>query len=193
MKKRFLIAMVGAVSILLAACGSSGGNNPQNSNNGIMTDNKQRQNDNDEKVSDEEPQEGEIEVDLTTQNINDYIDFVSIGKNEENQSNSWILINKQYENGMIYINGNFEIRYEQTFIEYTSQEKTSTINGFDSFESILESIDKPIIKEVSGTITFYKGGKAYFDNNKKARIAEYGSSENGSQSTRAEYFNEYPY
>lgn len=157
MKRKVLIAIVGAMSILLAACGSRG---------------------------------KEIEIELTLDNVNDYIDFVSIENSE------WIIVNKQYENNMVYIDDNFEIYYKVTSyitVEDAKQEKISGTSNILSFNSIIESIDKPVITDVSGTITFYNGAKAYYDSDKKQRVVEYGSHKKETINNRTEYFNEYPY
>lgn len=173
MKRKLLATVSISLCLLLSACGGGASEDIQQETG---------------KAEDS----GQQEIELTLDNVNDYIDFVSIGENDNN-TNNWILINKAYENDMIYVDDNFTIHYEQTFIEYNTQEKTSVLNGFDSFNSILESIDKPIIKEVSGTITFYKDGKAYYDDKEKMRIVQYGNHRNGEGSLRADYFNEYPY
>lgn len=141
------------------------------------------------------------EIELSLDNVNDYIDFVSIGKSDnDNNTDNWILINKQYENGMIYIKDNFDFYFEQTFIageEFTASgksEKVSSLSGnLGGFEAVLTSLDKPIIKDISGTITLYKDAEVYFDDKEKMRIVKYGSHMSGSGGTRAEYFNDYPY
>lgn len=130
------------------------------------------------------------EIELSMDNVNDYIDFVSISNDE------WIVINKQYENDMVYIDDNFEIYYELTSyitVEDAKQEKRIGTSNICSFSTIIESIDKPVITDINGTITLYKGGKAYYDSDKKQRIVEYGSNKKESKNGRTEYFNEYPY
>ncbi len=70
---------------------------------------------------------GQQEIELSMDNVNDYIDFVSIGKSDneeiEYDTYNWILINKVYEDDIILINDNFTIRYEQTHIDFNSKEK----------------------------------------------------------------------
>lgn len=172
MKKRLLMASMAAISILLVACGSNGTKETDSNDNSDTVKN------------------GKIEIELTLDNMNDYIDFVSV------ESNEWIIVNKQYENDMVYIDDDFEIYYEVTSyitVEDAKQEKRSGISNTFTFSTIIESIDKPVITDISGTITLYKGGKAYYDSDKKQRIVEYGSNKKESRNDRTEYFNEYPY
>lgn len=130
---------------------------------------------------------GQQEIELSMDNVNDYIDFVSIGNDE------WIVINKQYENGLVYLSDSADISLELSFIDINGEKSSDITDGGDlNFTLTIVSLDKPIIKDITGIITFYKGANVYIDN-KGYRIVEYGTSTSAEESTRAKYFNEYPY
>lgn len=168
MKRKVLIAIVGAISILLAACGGGG-------------------NDSAQQETRQEEDSGQQEVELSMDNVNDYIDFVSIGNDE------WITINKQYENGLVYLSNSADISLELSFIDINGEKSSNiTDKGDLNFTLTISSLNKPIIKDISGTITFYKGANVYIDD-KGYRVVEHGTSTSKEESTRAKYFNEYPY
>lgn len=157
-----------SLCLLLSACGGGASENIQ-------------------QETGKEEDSGQQEIELSMNNVNDYIDFVSIGNDE------WITINKQYENGLVYISNSADISLELSFIDINGEKSSDiTDGGILDFSSTIESLDKPIIKDINGAITFYKGANVYIDN-KGYRVVEHGTSTSSEESTRAKYFNEYPY
>ncbi|MGN1165515.1 MAG: hypothetical protein ACI4S2_03685 [Lachnospiraceae bacterium] len=168
MKRKLLATFSISLCLLLSACGGGASENTKQ-----------------ETVKEEDS--GQQEIELSMNNVNDYIDFVSIGNDE------WIVLNKQYENGLVYISDSIDISLELSFIDINGEKSSNITDGGDlNFTLTIVSLDKPIIKDIKGTITFYKGANAYIDDIGH-RIVEYGTSTSAEESTRAKYFNEYPY
>lgn len=168
MKRKLLVTVSISLCLLLSACGGGASENIQ-------------------QETGKEEDSGQQEIELSMDNVNDYLDFVSIGNDE------WITINKQYENGLVYLYNSADISLELSFIDINGEKASNiTDSGNLDFTFTIESIDKPIIKDIKGTITFYKGATVYIDN-RGYRVLEYGTSTNAEESTRAKYFNEYPY
>lgn len=168
MRRKLLATVSISLCLLLSACGGGASENIQQETR---------------KEEDSEQQEIELSMD----NINNYIDFVSIGNNE------WITINKQYENGLVYLYNSTDISLELSFIDINGEKSSDITDSGDlDFTFTIESLDKPVIKDIRGTITFYKGANVYIDN-RGYRVVEYGTNTSSEESTRAKYFNEYPY
>ena len=78
MRRKLLATVSISLCLLLSACGGGASENIQ-------------------QETGKEEDSGQQEIELSMNNVNNYIDFVSIGNNE------WITINKQYENGLVYL------------------------------------------------------------------------------------------
>lgn len=154
MKRKVLIAVVGAMSILLAACGGGGNDSAQQKQ---ATDTQQHDSDK-EKLGgvfdvkeDEEQKQDEnfIVVDLTMDNVNDYIDFVEY-------NNSYAIISKQFVNGLVFwdYSGDFSLSYRYT-LEVDGEQRELKGGMLDlHFNKCIDSNSKPVITDIKWRITF---------------------------------------
>lgn len=195
MKRKVLIAVVGAMSILLAACGGGGNDSAQQEQ---VTDTQQEESGK-EKLGgvfdvkeDEEQKQNEdfIVVDLTMDNVNDYIDFVEY-------DNSYAIISKQFENGLVFwaYSGDFSLSYEYT-LEVDGEQRELKGSMLDlQFNNCIESISKPVIINIKGSITFVNADnenvKCEYKNN--MRYIEVNGQGQGNEITYKELFEMYPY
>lgn len=195
MKRKVLIAVVGAMSILLAACGGGGNDSTQQE----QATNTQQEDNSNEKIGgvfdvkeDEEQEQDKnfIVVDLTMDNVDDYIDFVEY-------NNSYAIISKQFENGLVFwdYSGDFNLSYRYT-LEVDGEQRELDGGMLDlTFNYYIESNSKPIITDIKGSITFINANDEnvkceYKDN---TRYVEVDGQGKGHAISNKELFEMYPY
>lgn len=195
MKKKVLIAVIGAMSILLVACGGGGNDSAQQE----QATNTQQEESSKEKLGgvfdvkeDEEQEQDEnfIVVDLTMDNVSDYIDFVEY-------NNSYVIISKQFENGLVFwaYSGDFNLSYTYT-LEVDGEQRELDGGMLDlTFNYCIESNSKPIITDIKGSITFVNANDEnikceYKDN---MRYVEVDGQGKGHEIINKELFEMYPY
>lgn len=187
MKRKSFLAVIGAISVLLAACG------------GGEKDSTQQEDSSNEKLGgvfdvkeDEEQKQDEnfIVVDLTMDNVNDYIDFVEY-------NNSYAIISKQFVNGLVFwdYSGDFKLSYKYT-LEVEGEQIESNSNILDlTFNYCIESNSKPIITNIKGSITYINADnenvKCEYDTN--SRYVEVDEAGHGETIDNKELFEMYPY
>lgn len=195
MKRKVLIAVVGAMSILLAACGGGGNDSTQQEQ---ATNTQQEDNSNKKiggvfDVKEDEEQEQDknfIVVDLTMDNVDDYIDFVEY-------NNSYAIISKQFENGLVFWtnSGDFNLSYTYT-LEVDGEQRELDGGMYNlNFDDYIESNSKPIITDIKGSITFVNANDEnvkceYKDN---MRYVEVDGQGHGHEIRNKELFEMYPY
>ncbi|WP_301082430.1 hypothetical protein [Thomasclavelia cocleata] len=195
MKRKVLIAVVGAMSILLAACGGGGNDSAQQEQ---ATDTQQQDSDKeklggvfDVKENEEQKQDEDfIVVDLTMDNVNDYIDFVEY-------NNSYAIISKQFENGLVFwtYSEDFKLSYKYT-LEVDGEQRELKGSMLDlQFNECIESNSKPVITDIKGSITFINADNEnvkceYKDN---MRYVEVDGQGQGNEISYKELFEMYPY
>lgn len=195
MKRKVLIAVVGAMSILLAACGGGGNDSTQQE----QATNTQQEDNSNEKIGgvfdvkeDEEQEQDKnfIVVDLTMDNVDDYIDFVEY-------NNSYAIISKQFENGLVFwdYSGDFNLSYRYT-LEVDGEQRELDGDMLDlTFNYYIESNSKPTITDIKGSITFVNANDEnvkceYKDN---TRYVEVDGQGKGNTISNKELFEMYPY
>lgn len=195
MKRKVLIAVVGAMSILLAACGGGGNDSTQQE----QATNTQQEDNSNEKIGgvfdvkeDEEQEQDKnfIVVDLTMDNVDDYIDFVEY-------NNSYAIISKQFENGLVLwdYSGDFNLSYRYT-LEVDGEQRELDGDMLDlTFNYYIESNSKPTITDIKGSITFVNANDEnvkceYKDN---TRYVEVDGQGKGNTISNKELFEMYPY
>lgn len=193
MKRKSLATI--SLCLLLSACGG-GGNDSAQQEQATAT---QQEDNNSEKLGgvfdvkeDEEQKQDEnfIVVDLTMDNVNDYIDFVEY-------NNSYVIISKQFENGLVFwdYSGDFKLSYKYN-LEIDGEQKELDNSMLDlSFNNSIESNSIPIITDIKGSITFVnsnnKNIKFEYSNNQ--RYIEVDGTGKGNEISNKELFEMYPY
>ncbi len=193
MKRKSLATI--SLCLLLSACGG-GGNDSAQQEQATAT---QQEDNNSEKLGgvfdvkeDEEQKQDEnfIVVDLTMDNVNDYIDFVEY-------NNSYVIISKQFENGLVFwdYSGDFKLSYKYN-LEIDGEQKELDNSMLDlSFNNSIESNSIPIITDIKGSITFVnsnnKNIKCEYSNNQ--RYIEVDGTGKGNEISNKELFEMYPY
>ena len=195
MKRKVLIAVVGAMSILLAACGGGGNDSTQQE----QATNTQQEDNSNEKIGgvfdvkeDEKQEQDEnfIVIDLTMDNVNDYIDFVEY-------NNSYAIISKQFENGLVFwaYSGDFKLSCKYTR-EVDGEQIELDYNTLDlNFNDCIDSNSKPVITNIKGSVTFVNSDNEnvkceYKDN---MRYVEVDGQGKGHEISNKELFEMYPY
>jgi len=195
MKRKLLATVSISLCLLLSACGSSGNDSAQQEQ---AIDTQQGNNSN-EKIGgifdvkeDEEQKEDEnfIVVDLTMDNVNDYIDFVEY-------NNSYVIISKQFENGLVFWNysGNFNLSYKYK-LEVDGEQRELNNSILDlNFDNYIESNSKPIITSVKGNIAFININNENIkcEYNSNMRYIEVNGQGKGNEISDNELFEMYPY
>ena len=170
MKRKLLATVSISLCLLLSACGG-GGNNSAPQEQAINTQQGNSNNKNiggvfDVKEDEEQKQdENFIVVDLTMDNVNDYIDFVEY-------NNSYVIISKQFENGLVFwdYSGDFKLSYKYN-LEIDGEQRELDNSMLDlSFNNSIESNSIPVITDIKGSITFVNS------NNKNIKC-EYNSNQ----------------
>lgn len=195
MKRKLLATVNISLCLFLSACGGGGNNSAQQEQ---ATDTQQEDNNN-EKIGgvfdvkeDEEQKQDEnfIVVDLTMDNVNDYIDFVEY-------NNSYAIISKQFENGLVFwsYSGDFKLSYKYT-LEVDGEQRELQGGMLDlQFNECIESNSKPVITDIKGSITFLNADnenvKCEYNNN--MRYIEVDGQGQGHEITYKELFEMYPY
>lgn len=193
MKRKSLATI--SLCLLLSAFGG-GGNDSAQQEQATAT---QQEDNNSEKLGgvfdvkeDEEQKQDEnfIVVDLTMDNVNDYIDFVEY-------NNSYVIISKQFENGLVFwdYSGDFKLSYKYN-LEIDGEQKELDNSMLDlSFNNSIESNSIPIITDIKGSITFVnsnnKNIKFEYSNNQ--RYIEVDGTGKGNEISNKELFEMYPY
>lgn len=193
MKRKSLATI--SLCLLLSACGG-GGNDSAQQEQATAT---QQEDNNSEKLGgvfdvkeDEEQKQDEnfIVVDLTMDNVNDYIDFVEY-------NNSYVIISKQFENGLVFwdYSGDFKLSYKYN-LEIDGEQKELDNSMLDmSFNNSIESNSIPVITDIKGSITFVnsnnKNIKCEYSNNQ--RYIEVNGTGKGNEISNKELFEMYPY
>ena len=193
MKRKSLATI--SLCLLLSACGG-GGNDSAQQEQATAT---QQEDNNSEKLGgvfdvkeNEEQKQDEnfIVVDLTMDNVNDYIDFVEY-------NNSYVIISKQFENGLVFwdYSGDFKLSYKYN-LEIDGEQKELDNSMLDlSFNNSIESNSIPIITDIKGSITFVnsnnKNIKCEYSNNQ--RYIEVDGTGKGNEISNKELFEMYPY
>lgn len=141
-----------------------------------------------------------IKIELTEENIYDYIDFVKVDEN------TYVVVSKQYENGSYFLKGDVTIhfvnKYESNKQGYLLDNPFCVISSF--YDSTLDYkapevfSDEYEIDHIAGTIEFLSDANVYIEND-TIRVIEYYNkygqmlSQHDEISERAKYFDEYPY
>ncbi|CAK7052420.1 MAG: hypothetical protein BACD_02548 [Bacteroides rodentium] len=195
MKRKSLATISISLCLLLSACGG-GGNVSEQQEQATAT---QQGDNNSEKLGgvfdvkeDEEQKQDEnfIVVDLTMDNVNDYIDFVEY-------NNSYVIISKQFENGLVFwdYSEDFKLSYKYN-LEIDGEQKELDNSMLDmSFNNSIESNSIPVITDIKGSITFVnsnnKNIKCEYSNNQ--RYIEVNGTGKGNEISNKELFEMYPY
>lgn len=195
MKSKFLVTVCVSLCLLLAACGDDQ----------IDSTQQEQAIDTQEKESDKEKiggvfdvQEGEeqeqdenfIAIDLTMDNVNDYIDFVEY-------NNSYAIISKQFDNGLVFwaYSGDFNLSYTYT-LEVDGEQRELKNSMLDlNFNHCIEANTKPVITDVKGSISFVNVNREnvkceYKDN---MRYVEVDGEGHGDEIIDKELFELHPY
>lgn len=195
MKRKLLATVNISLCLFLSACGGGGNNSAQQEQ---ATDTQQEDNNN-EKIGgvfdvkeDEEQKQDEnfIVVDLTMDNVNDYIDFVEY-------NNSYAIISKQFENGLVFwsYSGDFKLSYKYTLEVDGEQRELQGGMLYLQFNECIESNSKPVITDIKGSITFLNADnenvKCEYNNN--MRYIEVDGQGQWHEITYKELFEMYPY
>lgn len=194
MKRKLLATVSISLCLLLSACGGGGNDSTQQEQ---VTDTQQGENN--EKLGgvfdvkeDEEQKQDEnfIVVDLTMDNVNDYIDFVEY-------DNGYVLISKQFENGLVFwdYSGDFSLK-SNYYLEVDGEKIEDSYNPlYLNFNDFIESNSKPIITDIKGSITFVSVNnekvKCEYKNN--MRYIEVDGQGHGHEISDKELFEMYPY
>lgn len=195
MKRKLLATVSISLCLLLSACG--GGEN--DSTQQEQATNTQQEDNNNEKIGgifdvkeDEEQKQDEsfIVVDLTMDNVKDYIDFIEY-------NNSYAIISKQYENGLVLwdYSGDFKLSYKYN-LEVDREQRELNESMLDlNFNFCIESNSKPVITDIKGSITFINTNnenvKCEYSNN--MRYIEVNGKGKGNEISNKELFELYPY
>lgn len=195
MKRKLLATVSISLCLLLSACG--GGEN--DSTQQEQATNTQQEDNNNEKIGgifdvkeDEEQKQDEsfIVVDLTMDNVKDYIDFIEY-------NNSYAIISKQYENGLVFwdYSGDFKLSYKYN-LEVDREQRELNESMLDlNFNFCIESNSKPVITDIKGSITFINTNnenvKCEYSNN--MRYIEVNGKGKGNEISNKELFELYPY
>lgn len=195
MKRKLLATVSISLCLLLSACG--GGEN--DSTQQEQATNTQQEDNNNEKIGgifdvkeDEEQKQDEsfIVVDLTMDNVKDYIDFIEY-------NNSYAIISKQYENGLVFwdYSGDFKLSYKYN-LEVDREQRELNESMLDlNFNFCIESNSKPVITDIKGSITFIninnENVKCEYSNN--MRYIEVNGKGKGNEISNKELFELYPY
>lgn len=195
MKRKLLATVSISLCLLLSACGG-GRNDSAQQEQATATQQGENNNEKLDGVSDlkedEEQKQDEnfIVVDLTMDNVNDYIDFVEY-------NNSYAIISKQFENGLVFwdYSGDFNLSYKYNLeVDGEQRELDSGILYLD-FDYCIESNSKPVITDVKGSITFINSNnenvKCEYSNN--MRYIEVNGQGHGHEISDKELFEMYPY
>ncbi len=187
MKRKLLATISISLCLLLSACGGGGNDSAQEESSkeklGGVFDVKEDE--------EQEQDENFIVVDLTMDNVDDYIDFVEY-------NNSYAIISKQFENGLVFwdYSGDFNLSYRYTFLEVDGEQGESDGGILDlDFNHYIESNSKPIITDIKGSITFVNANDEnvkceYKDN---MRYVEVDGQGKGHSISNKELFEMYPY
>lgn len=195
MKRKLLATISISLCLLLSACGGGGNDSAQQE----QATNTQQEESSKEKLGgvfdvkeDEEQEQDEnfIVVDLTMDNVDDYIDFVEY-------NNSYAIISKQFENGLVFwdYSGDFNLSYRYT-LEVDGEQRELDGGMLDlTFNYYIESNSKPIITDIKGSITFVNANDEnvkceYKDN---TRYVEVDGQGKGHAISNKELFEMYPY
>lgn len=195
MRRKLLATISISLCLLLSACGSGGNDSAQQEQ---VTDTQEEESSN-EKIGgvfdikkDEEQKQDEnfIVVDLTMDNVNDYIDFVEY-------NNSYAIISKQFVNGLVFweYSGDFNLSYKYT-LEVDGEQRELKGGMLDlNFNECIESNSKPVIIDIKGSITFINSDnenvKCEYNNN--MRYIEVNGQGKGNEISNKELFEIYPY
>lgn len=195
MKRKLLATISISLCLLLSACGGGGNDSAQQE----QATNTQQEESSKEKLGgvfdvkeDEEQEQDEnfIVVDLTMDNVDDYIDFVEY-------NNSYAIISKQFENGLVFWanSGDFNLSYRYT-LEVDGEQRELDGGMLDlAFNYYIESNSKPIITDIKGSITFVNANDEnvkceYKDNMRYVEVDGHGK---GHEISNKELFEMYPY
>lgn len=195
MRRKLLATVSISLCLLLSACGGGGNNSAQQEQ---ATDTQQEESSK-EKIGgvfdvkeDEEQKQDEnfIVVDLTMDNVNDYIDFVEY-------NNSYAIISKQFVNGLVFWDnsGDFKLSYKYN-LEVDGEQRELDSNMLDLvFNYCIESNSKPVITSINGSITLIntdnENVKCEYNNN--MRYIEVNGNGKGNEISNKELFEMYPY
>lgn len=195
MKRKLLVTISISLCLLLSACG--GGENDSTQQEQATA--AQQKDNNNEKLGgvfdvkeDEEQKQDEnfIVVDLTMDNVNDYIDFVEY-------DNGYVIISKQFENGLVFwdYSGDFSLSSKYN-LEVDGEQIEDNYNTLDlHFNYFIKSNSKPIITNIKGSITFVSVNnekvKCEYKNN--MRYVEVDGQGQGHEISDKELFEMYPY
>lgn len=195
MKKKLLATVSISLCLFLSACGGGGNDSTQQE----QATNTQQEDNNNEKIGgifdvkeDEEQKQDEsfIVVDLTMDNVKDYIDFIEY-------NNSYAIISKQYENGLVFwdYSGDFKLSYKYNLEVDREQRELNGSMLYLNFNFCIESNSKPVITDIEGSITFINANnenvKCEYSNN--MRYIEVNGQGRGNEITNKELFEIYPY
>lgn len=195
MKRKLLATVSISLCLLLSACGGGGNDSTQQEQ---TTDTQQEESSKekiggvfDVKENEEQKQDEDfIVVDLTMDNVNDYIDFVEY-------NNSYAIISKQFENGLVFwtYSGDFSLSYKYT-LEVEGEQRELKGGMLDLyFNECIDSNSKPVITDIKGSITFVNADnenvKCEYNNN--MRYIEVNGSGKGHEISNKELFEMYPY
>ncbi len=195
MKRKLLATVSISLCLLLSACGG-GGNNSAPQEQAINTQQGNSNNKNiggvfDVKEDEEQKQdENFIVVDLTMDNVNDYIDFVEY-------NNSYVIISKQFENGLVFwdYSGDFKLSYKYN-LEIDGEQRELDNSMLDlSFNNSIESNSIPVITDIKGSITFVNSNNKNIkcEYNSNQRYIEVNGTGKGNEISNKELFEMYPY
>lgn len=195
MKRKLLATISISLCLLLSACGGGGNDSAQQE----QATNTQQEESSKEKlggvfdVKEDEEQDQDknfIVVDLTMDNVDDYIDFVEY-------NNNYAIISKQFEKGLVFwdYSGDFNLSYAYTLeVDGEQRELDNSMLDLD-FNYCIESNTKPVITDIKGSITFVNANDEnvkceYKDN---MRYVEVDGQGTGNEISNKELFEMYPY
>lgn len=195
MKRKLLATISISLCLLLSACGGGGNDSAQQE----QATNTQQEESSKEKIGgvfdvkeDEKQEQDEnfIVIDLTMDNVNDYIDFVEY-------NNSYAIISKQFENGLVFwaYSGDFKLSCKYT-CEVDGEQRELDYNTLDlNFNDCIDSNSKPVITNIKGSVTFVNSDNEnvkceYKDN---MRYVEVDGQGKGHGISNKELFEMYPY
>lgn len=195
MKRKFLVTACISLCLLLAACNGGLIDSTQQEQ---ATDTQKKESDKeklggvfDVKEDEEQEQDENITVvDLTMDNVNDYIDFVEY-------NDSYAIISKQFGNGLVFwdYSGDFNLSYSYTLeVDGEQRELNNSMLDFN-FNYCIGSNTKPVITDIKGSISFVnvnsENVKCEYKNN--MRYIEVDGKGHGEEISYKELFELYPY
>lgn len=195
MKRKLLATVNISLCLLLAACGGGGNNCTQQEQ---ATDTQQQDSDKEKlggvfDIKEDESQtqnEDFIVIDLTMDNVNNYIDFIEY-------NNSYAIISTQFENGLVFwgYSRDFRLSYKYT-LEVDGEQCELKGDTLDlHFNECIDSNSKPVITDIKGSITFINADNEnvkceYKDNMRYVEVDGHG---HGNEIIYKELFEMHPY